>query len=522
MRPENYAVWVNLGVELSSNGQRDEAVDCYKRAIELNPNLAPAYNGLGAELNHRARYDEAIACFRKAIALEPTLAELHANLGDSLKFKGRFDEAIAEFKKARELKPTLAGIAAGLGGALSQRPVRRGDRQLARSHRNRSEGRQVPQQPGAILCDVKGDYDGAIACFRKAIELDPKDAVAHMNLGNAIRGKGDLDGAIKWYKKAIEVDPKYVEAHCNLAETLKDKGQLDEAIACYKKGIELDSTNVTALHGLGAALCDGKEEYDAAIACFRKALELDPKNAECHVNMGVALGKKGQSEAAIDWFQKAIALDPNYADAQMALALPSRIRASMPSPWCPLGEATSWGRNSPIGAIPRRIGFAAPRRSAALEAKLPAYLSGQLQPRDDQERLLLAEVCGTKKFHRTAARLYADAFAADSKLADDLTAEYRFYAICNAVMASAAQSMDGAQPDDKERASFRHQSLDWLRSDLAQWTKLLESGPPESAPGHCAEDESLEARARPCLCPRRRGLGEADSGRTEGVYSAMG
>ena len=118
--------------------------------------------------------------------------------------------------------------------------------------------------------------------------------------------------------------------------------------------------------------------------------------------------------------------------------------------------------------------------SAALEAKLPAYLSGQLQPRDDQERLLLAEVCGTKKFHRTAARLYADAFAADSKLADDLTAEYRFYAICNAVMASAAQSMDGAQPDDKERASFRHQSLDWLRSDLAQWTKLLESGPPES------------------------------------------
>ena len=320
LRPENYAVWVNLGVELSSNGQRDEAVDCYKRAIELNPNLAPAYNGLGAELNHRARYDEAIACFRKAIALEPTLAELHANLGDSLKFKGRFDEAIAEFKKARELKPTLAGIAAGLGGALyrsgqfdeaiaSLREAIETDPKDAKSHSNL----------GAILCDVKGEYDGAIACFRKAIELDPKDAVAHMNLGNAIRGKGDLDGAIKWYKKAIEVDPKYVEAHCNLAETLKDKGQLDEAIACYKKGIELDSTNVTALHGLGAALCDGKEEYDAAIACFRKALELDPKNAECHVNMGVALGKKGQSEAAIDWFQKAIALDPNYADAQMAL-----------------------------------------------------------------------------------------------------------------------------------------------------------------------------------------------------------
>ena len=42
----------------------------------------------------------------------------------------------------------------------------------------------------------KGHLDGAIACYKKAIELDPKDAMAHNNLGIAHDGKGQVDEAI--------------------------------------------------------------------------------------------------------------------------------------------------------------------------------------------------------------------------------------------------------------------------------------------------------------------------------------
>ena len=108
-----------------------------------------------------------------------------------------------------------------------------------------------------------------------------------------------------------------------------------------------------------------------------------------------------------------------------------------------------------------------------MEAKLSEFLSGQFQPRDNQERIALAEVCATKKLHRAAAGL----FAADTKLATDLEVEHRFYAICNAVMAAAGKGEDAAKLDDEERARLRHQGLDWLRADLALWTKLFESGP---------------------------------------------
>ena len=64
--------------------------------------------------------------------------------------------------------------------------------------------------------------------------------VAHSNLGIALMHKGQLDEAIACHKKAIELDPKFASAHSNLGIALEDKGQLDEAIACYKKAIELD------------------------------------------------------------------------------------------------------------------------------------------------------------------------------------------------------------------------------------------------------------------------------------------
>ncbi len=66
--------------------------------------------------------------------------------------------------------------------------------------------------------------DEAIACFKTAIELDPKFAEAHYNLGLAMYGKGQVDEAIACYNKAIELDPKYAVAHNNLGVALLWQG----------------------------------------------------------------------------------------------------------------------------------------------------------------------------------------------------------------------------------------------------------------------------------------------------------
>ena len=136
-------------------------------------------------------------------------------------------------------------------------------------------------------------------------------------------------------------------------------------------------------------------------------------------------------------------------------------------------------------------------RLAALEAQLPALLKGEFQPTDTAQRLGLAGVCRVKKLHHTATRLYAAAFAADPRLADDPKAGHRYNAACDAALAAAGQGEDAARLDDQAKARLRKQALEWLRADLALRTKQLESGQPadravvQRAMRHWQQDSDL-------------------------------
>jgi serine/threonine-protein kinase len=121
------------------------------------------------------------------------------------------------------------------------------------------------------------------------------------------------------------------------------------------------------------------------------------------------------------------------------------------------------------------------------EVKLPAFRKGEYQPKDNAERLALVAACRAKTLYLNAARLCADAFAADPKLADDLKAGRRYRAACYAALAAAGEGNDAAQLDEKERARWRKQALDWLQADLALWAARLD--------GDKAEDRAAVGKA---------------------------
>jgi tetratricopeptide (TPR) repeat protein len=279
---------------------------------------------------------------------------------------------------------------------------------------------------GAALRD-KGDLAGAVAAFRKAIELDPTMTAHHNNLGSALADKGQVDEAIACWRKAIALDPTNARAHTNLGIALYVKGQVDEAIACHQKAIALDPKNAIAHTALGCALYV-KGQVDEAIACYHKAIALGPKYANAHLNLGLALQRKGQVDEAIACYHKAIELEPKLAPARANLAKSERL--------------------------------------AATRDKFAAFQKGSYTPASNAERLVLAEWCQIKKLHHAATRLYAAAFAADPKLADDLRAGHRYNAACYAALAAAGQGEDAAKLDAKEHTRLRKQALDWLRADL--------------------------------------------------------
>ena len=85
-----------------------------------------------------------------------------------------------------------------------------------------------------------------------------------------------------------------------------------------------------------------------------------------------------------------------------------------------------------------------------------------------------------KKLHGASARLWAEAFRPQPKLAEDMQAQNRYNAACAAALAGCGQGKDDPPLDEAAKARWRKQAIDWLKADLAFWTKQVETGPPEA------------------------------------------
>ncbi len=153
---------------------------------------------------------------------------------------------------------------------------------------------------------------------------------------------------------------------------------------------------------------------------------------------------------------------------------------------------------------------------------LAAFLKGEYHPADDTERLELVGYCRFRKRYLSASQLYADAFADDPKLADDLKSGNRYSAACCAARAGRGDGEDAKDLDDKERAGWRKQALEWLRADLALWAKRLESDKPEDRKQVARNASALATGRRPIGPARRRCVGQAAGRRAGGVPKALG
>lgn len=79
------------------------------------------------------------------------------------------------------------------------------------------------------------NYDEAIACYKKASEIDPSFASAFYNLGIIYEAKGMTDAAISSYKQVLAIKPDYYAAQNNLGTIYKKKGMIDEAMTEFKQ-----------------------------------------------------------------------------------------------------------------------------------------------------------------------------------------------------------------------------------------------------------------------------------------------
>jgi protein O-GlcNAc transferase len=244
----------NRGLKLHRKGQLEEAVSCYRKALQLNPNLAGVYNNMGAGLQGLGRLEEAISSFEMAVEIRPDYIEAHNNMGNLLQQMGRIDEAISSYHKVLELEPDLSEAHNNLGNAYHH----------------------------------MGQLSEAISCYQKALELRPDNAQAYCNLGNGYQIEGRIDQAIFCYNKAVTLNPDNPEAYNNMGAALKHCGRLEEAVSCHRKALELEPGNAVAHNNLGSAN-KHQGKLPEAMACYRKACHLKRDYAEAHSNLILAM-----------------------------------------------------------------------------------------------------------------------------------------------------------------------------------------------------------------------------------------
>jgi tetratricopeptide (TPR) repeat protein len=167
---------------------------------------------------------------------------------------------------------------------------------------------------GLAYYDVE-NHEQAIACYQKAVSLDPNFAEAYYKMGRAYSfGIGSHEQVISCYQKVVSIDPNHAQAYSYMGDAYSSLENYEQAIGCYQKAVSIDPNFTDAYCDMGFAYED-LNDYKQAISCFEQVLRIDPNNEMAYLFMGLAYDKLKNYEQVIVCYQKMVDFDPNDATA---------------------------------------------------------------------------------------------------------------------------------------------------------------------------------------------------------------
>jgi superkiller protein 3 len=287
--------------DLKGNSKRAERG--YQKALSLDPEILMANYNLGYLYIEKKEMDKAIPFFKKELEINPGHSDTYIQLGRSYYKNKQYPKAIAVLEKLLAKNPGNKKANDILGHAYYDM----GERQKA-LNKWRATVKLDPQDIESgehnvigLLYDRKGFYHNAIKEFQKGIKNNPRNVRLYNNLGLALMHKVNaktfgkrekrareakyIKAAIDAFKKALEINPKFALAYLNLGEAYEAHGQTSQSLEMFEKYVEIRPSDVNGLNRLGIAY-KLLGQYDNATKVFEKAIKRNPKHAIAHRNLG--------------------------------------------------------------------------------------------------------------------------------------------------------------------------------------------------------------------------------------------
>ncbi len=394
------------GLRLLNARRYDEAIAAFQRAVDRDP-LCATDGGFearmrGAKALRDGHVSAAIVQLEAAVAKSPDGGELRRLLATAYTADERYDQGIEQFTAAIQkntsdersrLALTEAAIAAGRPDAAEQTLKQaidalpdsgRAHYRLGRLYQSLARtpeaiaafdksaerpvlvGRDALYETIAVMRVSEGEFEAAIAAYRREVDANPNNAVAHRRLGDLYAQEGRLDESLAEYAAALLIDPRDADTHASRAQTLLRLSRFADAEAAARAAVALSPAHEPARYALGTALIRtgrreeglsalqeferlqaatrarsdaawqlkllkeqalehaARHEYRAAADLLQRAVKYAPSDGTVHLAAGALLVKAGDFEQAIPVLKEALsreAVDAHryLADAYAAL-----------------------------------------------------------------------------------------------------------------------------------------------------------------------------------------------------------
>ncbi|NWW81487.1 TMTC1 protein, partial [Climacteris rufus] len=240
--PESSDLHNNYGVFLVDTGSPERAMSHYRQAILLSPahhvamvNLGRLHRSLGQNKEAEVWYKRALKVSRKAEILSP-LGALYYNTG-------RYEEALQVYREAAALQPSNREIRLALAQVLAMMGRTREAEKMTNHILNEDAECLECYRLLSAIYSKQELYAKALEAIEKALQLKPKDPKVISELfftkGNQLREQNLLDKAFESYKRAVELNPDQAQAWMNMGGIEHIKGSYITARDYYEKALQL-------------------------------------------------------------------------------------------------------------------------------------------------------------------------------------------------------------------------------------------------------------------------------------------
>lgn len=328
-----------LGVVADRQGQPDEALKHYARALQIQPDYEAAVLGTTNIMQRRGDNAGAVR-FAEPIAKKwQRNLYLQAIYADALVKDDRVDEADlvarAALKRDERFVPAIV--------SLTKASLQRGRVELADNMLEQAAAIDPQNAEVAFLqakrFQAKGDLTQALVSYRKAIELNPEYAEARMALGIQSMAGGNYNEALAQFEAAVTLVPTLVEAHLNLGDVYRALRRWQDAKREFDKALRMKSELPEAHYNQGLMFMTVGAEYPGMSeldALTRSLTEFNTYRTE----MGAKLTPNDPSGAYMADVQRRIDREKKRIEREKAKAEKEAARKAREAeaPAAPAGE----------------------------------------------------------------------------------------------------------------------------------------------------------------------------------------